>query len=156
VNSCNFVGRLTADPELRSTNSGKAVVEFSIAVNEGKDANGGDRVTYVNCQAWEGAADQIAKFFVKGKPIFVQASLRNEKWETPEGEKRRSERFVVNRWGFVPTDNTQRSNGEAAPEGAEAAPATPKRGRPRRNAQAAPEAAEVGVAADSGDEDIPF
>jgi single-strand DNA-binding protein len=99
VNICLFVGRLTADPELRYTNTGKAVVDFSVAINEGKD-----RVTYANCQIWEEQAERLAEFYKKGKPIAVQSRLSNNKWTDKEGNTRNSDRFVVTFWNFVPSD----------------------------------------------------
>lgn len=118
MNLCVFTGRLTKKPELKTTKTGKSVLDFSIAINEGKDKNKEDLVTYANCQAWESTAESIVTYFDKGKPITVQARLRNEKWEGENGEARRSERFIVDRFFFVPYNNKQESEdgGEEAVE----------------------------------------
>lgn len=71
-----LAGRLTKDPEIKKTNSGKSVAKFSIAVNEYKD-----KTTFVNCTAWEKMADLIGNHYKKGMMILVKGSLAIDKYE---------------------------------------------------------------------------
>ena len=82
MNVVNLIGRLTAKPELRHTNSGKAVCRFSVAVNgEYKDADGNDEVVYINCVAWESRAEFICKWFDKGVRMGISGKLHPRQYE---------------------------------------------------------------------------
>lgn len=84
-----FGGRLTRDPELRTTQSGKAVANFSIAINEGKD-----KVTFLNCAAWETLADVISKYCRKGDLVSGTGKIEIRKYEK-DGENRTSTEILV-------------------------------------------------------------
>ncbi len=88
-----IVGNLTADPELRFTPSGAAVVNFRLAstprvldkaTNEWKDGE----PFYVSCSAWRQYAENIAESLTKGMRVVVQGRLKQRSYETREGEKR--------------------------------------------------------------------
>lgn len=94
------IGRLTRDVETRFTKDQKAVASFGLAFNTKR----GDveEVAFVDCTAWEKNAENIAKFFSKGKPIFIQGRIRQENWEDKNGGGKRSKLSVtVDRWEFV-------------------------------------------------------
>lgn len=96
-NHATLAGHLVRKPELRHTPSGAAVCEFTIAVNEFvKD--GDDRVNYIDCVAWAGRAGAIAEYLDKGSPILVDGSIRQDRWETKEGQKR--SKLKINVWRF--------------------------------------------------------
>ena len=57
MNKVIIIGRLTKDPEIRTTQTGKKVASFSLAVNEGKDSNGQEMVQFFNCSAWDRLAE---------------------------------------------------------------------------------------------------
>lgn len=101
MNQCHFLGRMVRDPELRSTNSGKKVVNFAVAVNHRRKGGDGE-VSFLDCEAWDTGAETIAKYFCKGDPIIVHCSLRTETWEGKEGERRSKLKFRVNSFEFVP------------------------------------------------------
>ena len=70
MNSISIHGRLTRDVELKSTQSGKSVATFSVAVDRAyKAADGSKQTDFFNCTAWGGAADVIAQYFSKGSEI---------------------------------------------------------------------------------------
>jgi single-strand DNA-binding protein len=100
-----LVGNLTRDPELRYVGtSGKstAVVNFRLAVSdEYKTANGefNKITTYVNCEAWDSAAERINNVLHKGDPVFIRGSLRMDEWEK-DGKKQTSLKIRVN--SFTP------------------------------------------------------
>ena len=108
MNDCTFIGRLTADPELFHTQSGKARVRFTLACEDGVYTNDdGEKVRmveFLDFTAWEGTAEFIAKYFTKGKPMSVKASAKVERWEDKtSGDKRSKVVFRVNKANFLPT-----------------------------------------------------
>lgn len=94
-------GRLCADPEIRYTNSNKAVANFTVAVDDGKDKEGNRRTQFVPCVAWDKAGENIGKFFTKGTPITLQGHLSCRTWEK-DGTKHYAWEVFVDRWEFVP------------------------------------------------------
>lgn len=100
-------GRLVKDPEVRYTNSGKAVCSFTVAVNDGKD-----KAQFVPCVAWEKTAETIGKWFNKGSPITLTGHLSCRTWEK-DGTKRYAWEVFVDRFEFVP-GNTRKA--EATPD----------------------------------------
>ena len=95
-------GRLTADPELKQTQSGIAVVTFSIAVNRrfsGKDAT--READFFNVTAWRSSAELVAKYFRKGSSICVVGNLQNRTWTDQQGQKRYATDIVADEIMFV-------------------------------------------------------
>ena len=92
LNSVVLMGRLTHDIELRQTQSGISVAKFSIAVERKfADKQTGERETdFIDCQAWRGTAEFIARYFAKGSMIAVEGSLQNNNWTDKDGNKRYS------------------------------------------------------------------
>lgn len=78
MNKVMLIGRLTADPELRQTQSGIASCQFTVAVNRKfADKNTGERqADFIRCQAWRQTAEFVSKYFSKGKMIALEGSLR--------------------------------------------------------------------------------
>ena len=78
MNKVILCGRLTADPELRRTQSGIASIRFTVAVNRKyADKNTGERqADFINCQAWRQTAEFISRYFSKGNMIIVEGELR--------------------------------------------------------------------------------
>lgn len=97
------VGNLTKDPELRTTNSGKNVAGFSIAVNDGysKDADGNPIVDFFNCNAWGKQGENIAKYCKKGSKILVVGSIHQRSYEAQDGTKRYTTEVTVNESQFL-------------------------------------------------------
>ena len=81
MNKVILIGNLVRDPGLRQTQTGKSVVEFTVATSNGKDAEGKDRpADFTTCKAWNKQAEMIAKWFTKGKQICVTGSLKTDKY----------------------------------------------------------------------------
>ncbi len=79
INQCNFIGRLGRDPEIRYTQSGKAVASFSIACSEKR---GGEESTeWVNIVAWEKLAEICGQYLVKGSLVFISGRMQTRKWQ---------------------------------------------------------------------------
>lgn len=83
MNKVILIGRLTADPELRQTQSGIASCKFTVAVNrQFADKNTGERqADFITCQAWRQTAEFVSKYFSKGKMIALTGSLRTGKYQ---------------------------------------------------------------------------
>lgn len=104
LNSVILMGRLTADPELRKTESGKSVTSFSIAVERNYAAKGQDRETdFFDIVAWNQTAEFITKYFGKGAMITVQGELRTRPYEAKDGSKRKSTEVQTDKAFFCGT-----------------------------------------------------
>ena len=90
LNSIVLIGRITKDIELKKVGSDISVCKFSIAVDRKfKDKISGDKITdFIDCQAWRGTADFIARYFSKGSMIAVEGSLQQDSWTDNDGKKR--------------------------------------------------------------------
>jgi single-strand DNA-binding protein len=81
MNHITIHGRLTKDPELRQTQSGVSVCNFSVAVDRAYK-NGEDKQTdFFSCVAWRGLGELISKNFHKGKEILVSGEMQSRKYE---------------------------------------------------------------------------
>ena len=92
LNHIVIMGRLTRDPELRSTQSGVNVASFTVAVDRdfgGRD--GGERQTdFIDCVAWRSTGEFVSKYFRKGSMIVVSGRLQSRKWQDRDGNNRTS------------------------------------------------------------------
>ena len=97
LNHSVIMGRLTAEPELRRTNTGKAVVSFNIACDKpGKDSG----ASFIPCVAWEKTGEFIANYFTKGSAIVLEGRLESRQYETKDGQKRTVLEVVVSQAHF--------------------------------------------------------
>lgn len=90
MNTRNFVmltGRLTRDPEVRYTDSKKAVCSFTLAVDDGRDSEGKKKAQFIRCVAWDRRAEFLDQYFTKGKPVSVIGRITARAYEK-NGEKR--------------------------------------------------------------------
>ena len=87
INQVILLGRLTRDPEQRTTASGKNVVSFSIAVDRPTQD---DQADFFNITAWEKLGDLVMQYLSKGRRVLVQGRLRQDSWEDKETGKRQS------------------------------------------------------------------
>lgn len=95
-------GRLTANPELKTTASGVAVVSFSVAVSRRYTSEGAERQTdFINCVAWRQNAEFVSKFFKKGSSICVVGQIQTRSWDDQSGSKRYATEVVVDEVLFV-------------------------------------------------------
>ncbi len=90
-----FIGNLTKDPEIRSTQSGLKTASFSLAINDGKDKNGQEQVQYFNFSAFDKQAEIFEKYVKKGHKVMVVGRLKNESWDKPDGTKAYSVKVTV-------------------------------------------------------------
>ena len=87
INQVILMGRLTRDPEQRTTTTGKTIVNFSIAVDRiGQD----DSADFFNVTAWEKLGELVMQYLAKGRRVLVQGRLRQDSWDDKETGKKRS------------------------------------------------------------------
>ena len=122
LNKVFVAGRLTADPELRTTPGGAHVISFSVATNRvWTDKNGGRReeTEFHNVVAWGRQAEVVSQFLKKGGLILVEGRLQTRSWEGKDGQTRRTTEVVAERVQLGP--KTGSTTPAAKSEGADEA-----------------------------------
>ncbi len=152
LNKMMIIGNLGADPELRYTQSGKAVTQLRVAVNnshKGPDGEWVEETQWFGVDLWEQAAERAAEQFRKGNKVFAEGQLRVREYEGNDGQKRTA---VEIRFARV-VSLERKDRGDAFGIG-DAASDAPPAAVPRGAAQAAPS---DGPATETVDlDDIPF
>ena len=151
LNKVVLCGRLTADPELKQTQNGVAVVTFTLAVNRRFQSRTGDaaqaqQADFITLVAWRQTAEFISKFFKKGSALCVTGSIQTRSWQDNQGQRRYATEVVVDEAMFVDSRNEGGvAGGSYTPDAYSAAPSfsTP--------ASAAPNFEEL-----KADDDLPF
>ena len=113
MNSAILTGRLVRDPELRYTQTGNAVVSFSLAVDREFAKEGEVDVEYFDIVAWRNTAIFVSKYFTKGRKVAVQGRLQQRHWEDKDGNKRRTVELVASNVEFA--DSKKPTEPDAAP-----------------------------------------
>jgi len=103
MNKVILMGRLTRDPEIKTTQSQVSYCNFSIAVDRRfKDANGERQTDFINCVAWRQQADLLGKYFAKGHRIGVVGTIQTRSYEV-EGQRKYATDVVVDEIEFIET-----------------------------------------------------
>ncbi len=106
LNCAVIMGRLTADPELRTTTSGISVTSFSVAVDRSYVRPGEERQTdFINVVAWRQTAEFVTRYFHKGSMIAVQGSIQTRNYEDKSGAKRTAVEIVADNVSFCGSKN---------------------------------------------------
>jgi single-strand DNA-binding protein len=105
-NKVILMGNLTRDPELRFTANNMAICKFGLAVNrrfkDGASGEWKEEPTFVDITIFGARAEPFAKYHTKGKPAFIEGSLRLDTWDDKNGGGKRSKLYVVaDNWEFV-------------------------------------------------------
>lgn len=101
LNVVALTGRLTADPELKTTQNGISVTSFSIAVQRNYAPQRQEKLTdFINIVAWRQTAEFITRYFRKGSMIAVQGSIQTRNYEDKQGNKRVAFEIVANGVSF--------------------------------------------------------
>jgi single-strand DNA-binding protein len=110
-------GRLTADPELKTTNSGVSVASFSVAVNRRFGNKNGEeqQADFINVTAWRQQAELVTRYFKKGSSICVVGSIQTRNWTDNDGNKRYATDVVADEVVFV--DSKGENGAQNAPAG---------------------------------------
>lgn len=104
-------GRMTRDPELRHTQTGKAVTSFSLAVDRDFKSNGKE-TDFIDVVAWGQTAEFVCSYLGKGRMIGVTGRLQVREWQDRDGNRRRSAEVQADRVYFL---DSKRDNGYDAP-----------------------------------------
>ena len=136
-----LMGRLTKDPELRTTQSGISMCRFSIAVDRGYARQGEERQTdFFDVTCWRQTADFVDRYFSKGRMIHIEGTIQNNNYTDQNGVKHYSQAIIAERVQFCGDKSGASQDGAASP------PAAPQQ-RQRQPApvqQQAPQQAELG------------
>lgn len=118
INVTVLTGRLTADPELKTTPNGVSVTSFSIAVDRRYKAGEEKQTDFINIVAWRQTAEFISKYFQKGKMIGIKGSIQTRKYQDKDGNNRTAFEVLAEEVQFVEgkgnNDNLPAENGNAA------------------------------------------
>ena len=111
MNTICLMGRLTSDPEWKTTQSGVSVTSFSVAVDRPFTNKEKEKQTdFINCVAWRGTAEFVSKFFHKGQRIALQGSLQSRKYTANDGGQRTAYEVVVDNAFFCESKNDNQRN----------------------------------------------
>lgn len=100
LNTAIIMGRLTADPELRTTQTGLSVTSFTVAVDRNYKSGDERQTDFINVVAWRGTADFVSRYFKKGQMIAVQGSIQTRNYEDKNGNKRTAVEIVAENVSF--------------------------------------------------------
>ena len=106
MNRVVLVGRLTRDPEMRTTSSGISQTRFTLAVNRRSTGQNGEReADFISCVAWRGTAEAIAKYLTKGRELAVEGRIQTGSYDAQDGTKRYTTDVVVDNFTFIGSGN---------------------------------------------------
>ncbi len=101
LNKVILVGRLTADPELKTTQSGISVTTFTVAVNRRFSKDEQKQADFLNIVAWRQQAEFVTRYFRKGSSICIIGSLQSRSWTDQNNQKRYATEVVADEVNFV-------------------------------------------------------
>ena len=105
------IGRLTRDPDVRYTQSGKAVVSFTLAIDRRRSGDGNQQADFVACVAWEKTAEVIGNYCDKGQQIAVEGRIQSRSYDAQDGSKRYVTEVVVQSMEFCGKKNDTAGRG---------------------------------------------
>jgi len=117
LNRIVLIGRLTADPELRSVGADLPVTHFTVAVDRPFAKEGQQSVDFIDCVAWRRQAETVTTYLKKGRLVAVEGRLQVRSYTTQDGAKRRVTEVVCDRVEFLP--DGRRPEATADPEAVE-------------------------------------
>jgi single-strand DNA-binding protein len=135
INKILITGNVTADPEIRYTPNGKAVLSASLANNEYyTDAQGQEQkvTTFVNLEVWGKPAENFSKLVKKGQELFAEGKIRMDEWNDKQTNARRTRLFLlVENWQFTQYKRQEDNNTPepSAPIAATPSPTEPKKAK---------------------------
>ena len=171
INNVVLVGRLTRDPDLRTTGSGISVATFTLAVDRQYTNSQGERgADFINCVSWRKAAENFANFTSKGSLVGIQGRIQTRTYDDKDGKRVYVTEVIVDNFSLLESrrdrENRQTNGGNFAPQGGNA-PSTNNFGGSSapsmNNAPASGESnkpqdpfADSGSTIDISDDDLPF
>jgi len=157
LNKVFLMGNLTRDPELRVTPKGTPICQFGLAINRQFKLESGEsreEVIFVDIEAWGKQGETIAKYCVKGRPLFVEGRLKFDQWEDKNTKEKRSKmRVVLEQFQFL---GDSRGGGGGGGPGANTEPGFDQTSTPERHAPPPRSAGPKPASQENLDEDGPF
>lgn len=101
MNSIVLMGRLTKDADIRSTQSGKVVASFTLAVDRPYTQNGKKEADFIACQIWGKSAEVLGKSVHKGQRVLLEGRLQIRQYTDKNGNKRTAAEVVADRFEFI-------------------------------------------------------
>lgn len=115
MNKVILIGNITKDIELRQSNSGKFVVEFSVAINNGKDQQGNELpADFINCTAWNKTAEVLSKYATKGTKVGIEGAMKTQTWTDQQGNNRYKTYVLVDRVELLSRPQQQQNPAQVA------------------------------------------
>ena len=113
MNKAILIGRLTRDPELRTTPTGRNVCQFSVAVNRTyTNANGEREADFINCVVWDKQAENLVKYQKKGNQIAVDGRIQTRNYEDKDGKRVYVTEILANNISFLDSKGTNTSSND--------------------------------------------
>ncbi|MEX1112437.1 MAG: single-stranded DNA-binding protein [Candidatus Andersenbacteria bacterium] len=154
LNKVQIIGRLTRDPEARTTPQGQAVTNFSVATSRvWKDQQGAQQqnTEYHNVVAWRRLAEICAQYLSKGRQVYIEGHLQTRSWEGQDGKKNYRTEIVADNMIMLGS-----GGGQGSQQGDQQSQGAPQQSQPAQQQEPA-----MATAAPASDEeirieDIPF
>ena len=124
INSAVLAGRITKDPELRKTQTGKSVCSFVIACDRPKTKDGESAADFISCVAWNHSADYLCSYAHTGDLIGVTGSIQTRSYDDQSGQRRYVTEVLVNRLTILSSVSRQQEQSQEKKEPAPAEPST--------------------------------
>ncbi len=117
INMVALMGRMTYEPELKSTPNGLSVLRFQVACDRNYQRSGQDRqADFIDCIAWRQTAEFISRYFHKGSMIAVEGSIQTSNYTDKDGNKRKQIEVLANNVSFC---GGKSKNGSQVTQGAQ-------------------------------------
>lgn len=156
LNCAVIMGRLVADPELRTTTGGISVTSFCVAVDRNYVKPGEERqADFINVVAWRQTADFVTRYFRKGSMIAVQGSIQTRSYEDKNGTKRTAVEIVADNVSFCGSKSSDSASGTRFEAPVQNTPAYQSQDTSSFNTVSADDDFGFGSAADD-DDGLPF
>ena len=114
MNKAIVCGRITSEPDIRMTSTGKKVCKFTLAVDDGKNADGSRRTQFIDCEAWNQSAEFMERYVKKGIRILVEGRLNKTSYEK-DGQKHYPTNVVCDRIEFADGANQPQNEYSSVP-----------------------------------------
>jgi single-strand DNA-binding protein len=117
VNKVILVGRLGADPEVKTIPNGQTVARLSLATSEswtGKDGQKQERTEWHRIVVWGRQAENCGKHLTKGRQVYIEGRLQTRSWEDPQGQKKYATEIVASTVQFLGAGGAERSTGASS------------------------------------------
>ncbi len=112
MNKAILIGRLTRDPELRTTPTGRNVCQFSVAVNRTfTNANGEREADFINCVVWDKQAENLSKYQKKGNQIAVEGRIQTRNYDDKDGKRVYVTEILATNISFLDAKGTSNGGG---------------------------------------------